>query len=371
MQLKYVWKKCLEQNKNVFTMKYYVNENIKETPRVFPKQGRASYLRYDANENSEGLPAKFVQEVLSEITPSFIAMYPEPSHFLKKYSEYLGVGIDNVYATNGSDHGIRVLLETFGEPGKDVITVSPTFEIYWVCCKLLGLNHKAIPYDNNLTISVESIIDNIDYNTRIVVLLNPNSPIGYLFTEDEVELVIKKAQTVGAVVIIDEAYHYFYDITFLNKAITYENVVLLRTFSKVMSIAGLRIGTIIGHPDLIHYVRNSRLAYELNSVGLLFAERLIDHPEIIKDLIQREREGKQYLISKLKEKKYWFMDCHGNYVLIKPQINAQIVAQRLASEKNILVHPYNNAIMKDLIRVTTGSIKLMEQFLNGFLDIDK
>ena len=351
-------------------MNFYVNPNIKDTYRVFPKQGRAEYHRYDANESAEGLPRDFVDEVLKELTPEYLAMYPEPERFIEKYANFIGVGYDNVYATNGSDHGIRVLLETFGEPGKEVVTVSPTFEIYWVCCSLLGLKHQPVSYNDDFTIPVTRILDAITTDTRVVVLLNPNSPIGNLFTEDEVQSVIIKAQSVGAVVILDEAYHYFYEKTFLHFAMENDNVLLLRTFSKLMSLAGCRIGMIVGSSELIHYVKNSRLAYELNTVGLLFAERLLEHREIIENLINQEKEGKSFLMDELHKLGYWCMDCHGNYVLVKPRHDAHDVTHRLAEEKKTLVHSYGNALMKDMLRITTGPKKSMEYFLKVFLEVD-
>lgn len=352
-------------------MKYFVNPNIKNTFRVFPKQGRIEFHRYDANENPEGLPKEFVDSVLSEITPEYLAMYPEPERFISKYAEFIGVGDKNVYATNGSDHGIRVLLETFGELGKEVVTVSPTFEIYWVCCSLLGLKHKPVTYDSDFTIPIDKILDAITNDTRVVVLLNPNSPIGNLYNEDEVNRVIVKAREVGAVVIIDEAYHYFYDKTFLPLVTANENVVLLRTFSKLMSIAGCRIGVMVGNEGLIHYVRNSRLAYELNTVGLLFAERILEHPDMIQDLIEQEKEGKEYFMGQLKKNGYWYMDCHGNYVLVKPKHDAHEVAKRMETEKKTLVHPYGNDLMKDMLRITVGSKAAMEFFVKVFFEVDK
>ncbi len=351
-------------------MNYYINPNIVGTPRVFPKQGRAEYHRYDANENPEGLPLDFVETVKTGITPEFLAMYPEPDRFVGKYAEYMGVAKENVYCTNGSDHGIRVLLEIFGEPGKEVVTVSPTFEVYWVCCSLLGLKHKPVQYNADYTIDIKCILDAMTDDTRVVVLLNPNSPIGNLYSDDEVQRVIDKARQIGAVVILDEAYHYFYDKTFLHFAQENDNVVLLRTFSKLMSIAGLRVGIIVGHKDLIHWVRNSRLAYEMNSIGLLFAERILECPEMIDELIKQEKDGKAYFIAELEKHGYWYMDCHGNYVLVKPKHDAHEVARRLAEEKKTLVHSYGNAMMKDLLRVTVGSVKAMDFFVKVFFEID-
>lgn len=352
-------------------MNYYINPSILNTQRIFPMQGRNKYYRYDANENSVGLPMDFVEMVKKEITPEFLAMYPEPDRFLQKYANYIGVDFENVYATNGSDHGIRVLLETFGEPGKEVVTVSPSFEIYWVCCSLLGLVHKPIVYNDDFTIQIEHIIDAITINTRIVVLLNPNSPIGNLYTENEVEKVVARANEVGAIVILDEAYHYFYPKTFLKFIMKYDNVIVLRTFSKLMSMAGCRLGVVIGHPNLIRYVKNSRLAYEVNSIALLFGEKILEHPEIIQKLIIEANEGKEFFINQLSKNNYWFMDCHGNYVLVRTKQDAHLVAQKLANEKRVLVHSYGNPLMKDLLRVTVGTKQAMDFFMKKLLEVDK
>ena len=135
-------------------MNYYVNEHIKNTERVFPGQGRYGYLRYDMNENPEGLPKDFVDSVLKEITPEFLTIYPEPDKFLNKYADFIGAKYENVLTTNGSDMAIRYLLETFGEKGKEVVTVSPSFEMYWVNCSILGLKHVPVEYKPDLTIDI-------------------------------------------------------------------------------------------------------------------------------------------------------------------------------------------------------------------------
>ena len=353
-------------------MSYYVDENIKNTERVFPNQGRYDYYRYDMNENPEGLPQEFVNAVLKEITPEFLSIYPEPDKFLNKYAEFLGnnVKYENLLTTNGSDMAIRYVLETFGEKGKDVVTVSPSFEMYWVNCNILGFHHVPVMYENDLTISIDKILDAITEDTRIVVLLNPNNPVGNVYTEEELEKVIQKTKQVGAVVIIDEAYHYFYDKTFLNYALNEANVILLRTFSKLMSLAACRLGVIISNPQIIHYIKNARLTFDANSIALLFAERLIENPNIIDDLIKTEKEGKAYTISKLEEKGYWTKDCMGNFIFVKPKNNAKMIADRLKKEKKILVHPYVNELLKDYLRVSVGSKKSMELFLNAFFEID-
>lgn len=350
-------------------MKYYIKESIKQTERVFPMPGRYGLHRYDMNENPEGLPKEFVNQVLKEITPEFLSTYPEPGVFLRKYASFVGVEDQNVLVSNGSDMAIRYLLETFGEPGKDVVTVSPSFEMYRINCSILGLNHIPVLYEKDLTIQIDKIIDAISEKTRIVVLLNPNNPVGNVYTEEDFGRILDRASTVGAVVIVDEAYHYFYDKTFIKYTLNYENVVVLRTFSKLMSIAALRLGVIIGSKELISHVRKSQLSFDTNAVALLFGERLLENPDIIERLIQNEKEGKTYLMDRLKEHGYDFKECKGNFILVKPNHKADFVAQRL-KEKNVLIHTFNNVLLKDYIRISIGSKTAMEIFFDAFLEVD-
>lgn len=351
-------------------MKPHVNQFVRETKRVFPSQGRYGKFRYDMNENPEGLPKEFVDSVLKEITPEFLAIYPEPDKFLKKYADFVGVKFGNLMCTNGSDMAIRYLLETFGEVGKEVVTVSPSFEMYWVNCNILGYKHVPVSYESDLTIKIEKIISAITEDTRIVVLLNPNNPVGNVYTDAEFDAVQKRAGEVGALVIVDEAYHYFYSKSFLDKTLKSPNVVVLRTFSKLMSLAAVRLGVIIGNPELVGYVRNARLTFDVNSVALLFAERLMDRPDVIDGLIKTQQEGKDWLLAELGRLGYWCRDCLGNFIFIKPQNDAHDVSKRL-EEMNVLVHPYGNPLLKDYIRVSTGSKAAMVRFLEAFKEADK
>lgn len=351
-------------------MKVHVNSFIANTVRVFPPQGRYEKLRYDMNENPEGLPKEFVDSVLKEITPEFLAIYPEPDRFLRKYADFIGVKFENLMCANGSDMAIRYLLETFGEVGKEVVTVSPSFEMYWVNCNILGYKHVPVAYEPDLSLKIEKVLAAINENTRVVVLLNPNNPVGNVYSAEEFNTVQKCAQEVGAVVIVDEAYHYFYSKTFLKEALVASNVVVLRTFSKLMSLAAVRLGVIIGNQELIAYVRNARLTFDANSIALLFAERLMDRPDIIDGLIKAQQEGKDWILSELHNLDYWCKDCMGNFILIKPRHDAHKVSMQLEM-MNVLVHPYGNALLKDYIRVSTGSKAAMSRFLSAFKEADK
>lgn len=357
-------------------MKLHVNEDIKNTVRVFPEQGRYGDYRYDMNENPEGLPQDFVDGVLKEITPEFLSIYPEPDKFVNKYVKYINkeygihAAYDNIMTANGSDMAIRYIMETFGEKGKDVVTVSPSFEMYWVNCCILGYHHVPVKYKKDLTIDIRDILNAITENTRVVVLLNPNNPVGNVYSEGEIAQVIHKAKDVGAIVLIDEAYHYFYDRTFIKYALSEPNVIVLRTFSKLMSLAACRLGVVISNAEIIHYIKNGRMTFDVNSIAFLFAERLLNHPDLIEKLISIEKEGKAYTMDELSKHGYWCRDCRGNFILVEPHHDAHLVSKRLA-DKRVLVHPYGNELLKKYIRVSIGSKKAMKIFLNAFFEADQ
>lgn len=243
--------------------------------------------------------------------------------------------------------------------------------MYAVNCSLLGLHHKPVAYNDDLTFNTQSLLDAIDDNTSVVVILNPNNPVGDAFTIEDMESIVQKARKHNALVIIDEAYHYFYDKTFLPLVKAYDNVILLRTFSKLFALAALRLGAIVGNEKLIHYLNNARLTFDVNSIALLFGERLLDDPAIINTLLETEKAGKAYLDGELTKRGYEHIVCKGNFVLIVPKTGAHAIEERLKCEHHILIHTFGGGVLERYIRVSVGSPSHMEKFCEAFFALDK
>lgn len=347
---------------------YYVNEYIKSTERIYPRQNREGYLRLDMNENPGGLPQEFLNVVFKEISPEFLATYPEPDKVRQLVAQELSVHLENIFLGNGSDACIRYIFEAFGRPGGNVLTVSPTFEMYAVYCKMFGLEHRKINYNSDLTMDANEIIAQIDSETSLVVLLNPNNPVGNVYTEQEVLDIITKAE--NAVIVIDEAYHYFYEQTFLQLVKKFSNVIILRTFSKLMSAAACRLGIAVADKELVSIMKNAQPTFEVNSIALKFAEHILNNKTLIKELIETEKTGHAYLIQELQKHEYEIMDGKGNYLFIKTNREAMEIANLLEQEK-ILVKTYKIELLKCYIRVSTGHKKYMQRFLEKFLVLDR
>lgn len=182
-------------------------------------------------------------------------------------------------------------------------------------------------------------------------------------------MIIEKAREVGAVVIVDEAYHYFYKHTFLPFIKEYDNVVVFRTFSKLFSLASVRLGMMIANEELIGYARKSMPSFEVNAVALKFGEHLMQHTELIDELMNKEAEGKAWLLEELSKRGYETKPSHGNFIFITPKKSAEEVSQALR-EKKILIKTFGNEFLKKYVRISTGSKKAMQYFLEAFLEAD-
>lgn len=348
----------------------YVNEYLKKIHRIKDHEDRTGFIRLDMNENPVGLPKEFVQEILSTISAEAIASYPRKDALMELIAQREGINAENITLTNGSDEGIKLMYETFTHTGANVVMVSPTFEMYRIYAEMFGVEVKAVPIQEGFVIDVQKIIDMIDENTDMVVLLNPNSPVGGAYTQAEVCCIIEKADEQNAVVCIDEAYYPFGVNTMVPLIHKYENVLVLRTFSKLFSMAGVRIGYIIGNKLPIYYIDNAEGSYNVNTIGILFAEAILKKPEVIQLLIETERKGREYLTAQLNQQNYEYYGEHGNYMLIRTKKAPKEVAAKLREEK-ILVKTYGNELLKDWLRVTTADVETMKTFWQAFVKAEE
>lgn len=347
----------------------YADENVKSVHRTGGPAGRRGMLRLDLNENPEGLPEEFFERVKGKITPELVASYPDPTDFIAAYSKRTGIPKECVLPSNGSDSAIRHIMQVFAKKGSEVVGVTPSFEMYRVNCGILGLKFVGIPYDSDYTMDVSNILVAINDDTSIVVLLNPNNPIGNVYSEEEVASVIEKAEAHGATVIIDEAYHYFHSGTFVDFIEKHDNVIVLRTFSKLCSIAGCRVGVALSSPENIRLLRNSMPSFDVNSVGLLFATEIMEDPDLIGFLVEAEASGKEFLKDSLRKRGYQTLEGAGNYIFIKTKKSPEALAEML-KKRGILVKTYSYEELKGFIRVTTGGRRAMSSFVEAFLELD-
>ena len=199
---------------------YYIDKNVEKLDRIFDQNSRKEYLRLDLNENPGGLPQDFIKKVLSCIDTRFVSEYPETLEFTQILAKYLNADISNICLVNGSAEGIRYIIQAFTESNGKILSVTPTYAMFEVYSKMYGRKFIPVSYTEDLQMPVENILERMDSSIQLLILVNPNNPMGNVYSEEDFVKILDKAKTLEITVLIDEAYHYFYDKTFIDCTLT-------------------------------------------------------------------------------------------------------------------------------------------------------
>ena len=351
---------------------YYKNKTIENLERIFDQNERKDYLRLDLNENPGGLPQDFIREVLKDVTPQFVAQYPETLHFTEVLAKFLGTDISQLCLVNGSAEGIRYVIQAFTSPDGRIVGVVPSYFMFQVYSEMYGRNFVKVPYNEDLTMDVDNIIREMTEDTQLLILLNPNNPMGNVYSEEEFARIIAVAKEKQITVLVDEAYHYFYPKTFINYALNDEHVFVTRTFSKLFSVAGCRLGYVAGWPEGVKMVQKLCTPHNTNAFAMKFAEEIITHPEVLQSLIDNFNEGRKYLVETLDANGYAHKGEAGNFIFIKTKTDAGKIVARMKAEKKILIKSYPNVgEFGTCLRVSIGEKKYMEHFCEALFGLDK
>ena len=351
---------------------YYLDPKVEKLYRIFDQNERKDYLRLDLNENPGGLPEEFVSKVLEGVTPQLDAQYPETLHFTEVLAGYLGTDIGHLCLVNGSAEGIRYIIQAFTSPGGRIVGVVPSYFMFQVYSEMYGRNYVKVPYNEDLSMDVNHIISAMTDDTQLLILLNPNNPMGNVYSDEEFERIFRTAQEKQINILIDEAYHYFYPKTFIRYALEKEHVFVTRTFSKLFSMAGCRLGYVAGWPEGVKMVQKMCTPHNTNAFALRFAEAVLRTPGMPELLINLFSQGRQYLIDWLDANGYPHKGEAGNFIFIKPKTDAQRIVDRMKEEKKILIKTYPDVgEFGNCLRVSIGEKKYMEQFTAALTEIDQ
>lgn len=351
---------------------YYLDPKVENLYRIFDQNERKDFLRLDLNENPGGLPEEFISNVLSDVTPQFVAQYPETLHFTEVLADYLETDISHLCLVNGSAEGIRYIIQTYTSEGGRIVGVVPSYFMFQVYSEMYGREFIGVPYNEDLSMDVQNIIDALTDDTQLLILLNPNNPMGNVYSDDEFERILKAAKEKKINILIDEAYHYFYPKTFIKYALEGEHVFVTRTFSKLFSMAGCRLGYVAGWSDGIKMVQKMCTPHNTNAFAMKFAEAVLTTPGMLDSLIQNFKTGREYLINWLDANGCPHKGEAGNFIFIKPKTDTQIIVDRMKTEKKILIKTYPNVgEFGNCLRVSIGEQKYMEQFTTALKELDQ
>jgi len=238
-------------------------------PGEQPGPGRR-VVKLNTNENPYP-PSARVLEALAGAVNDRLRLYPDPeAHGLRtRAAAVYGVPADHVLAGNGSDECLALLVRALVDPGDRVAYPVPTYSLYDTLVAVQGGTAVRLPWPSDFALPAGLV----DARARLTFLCNPNSPSGTLVPTAQVE---DLARRIEGVLVVDEAYVDFARESAMSLVGRYPNVVVLRTFSKSFSLAGLRVGLAFGHPDLLAGLRTVKDSYNLDRLALVAAEAALD-----------------------------------------------------------------------------------------------
>jgi len=251
----------------------------------------------------------------------------------------------------GSDELIDLILRLFLKPGDEVINCPPTFGMYPLSTDVCGGRVVDVPRTEDFTLDVDGIKRALTGRTRVIFVASPNNPTGGIVTEKEVRELVDT----GKIVVVDEAYFEFSNVTMANLVPAYPNLIVLRTFSKWAGLAGLRIGYGFFPVDIANYLMKIKQPYNTNAAaqaGVLASLADIEYlrANVARILMERER-----LFRKLKELD-WLKPypSSGNFILCSlPKGKAKEIWQQLR-KKGIFVRYFDTPLLKDCLRISVG-----------------
>lgn len=312
-------------------------------------------VKLDANESPYGF--KGFNNIVKNIETN---RYPDPEAKKLKniIAKEFSVKPENILQGNGSDELIYYLITTFGGP---VLFPEPTFSMYGIIAKSLGEKTIPIALNESFDLDIEQILSCIKKEKpKLVFLSSPNNPTGNCFSSEKILKIIEKTAQ-KSLVIVDEAYQPFSSkkgfIPLLND---YENLVIMRTLSKI-GMAALRTGFLIAHVEIIEQINKVRLPFNLNSFSQAIACEILRKKELLNKYIKSIcNERDRLFIEMLKIKEIKPYPSEANFILFKV-VNPEMIYQALL--KNGVLVKNMNSIIKGCLRVTVGTLKENNIFL--------
>ena len=326
----------------------------------------AARRKLNQNESPQDLPADLKRAVLERAASAPWQRYPEfvPVRLVERLAAHYGWVPDGIVVGNGSNELIQATLSVVLAPGEAVVAPSPTFSLYRLLTGVLGGRYVPVPLTSGFEFDLDRIVEAaVRERARVVVLNSPNNPTGSALPDGAVERIVSET---GALVLCDEAYQDFGGPSAIPLLRRTSRVVVLRTFSKAMGMAGLRFGLALAHPDVARELAKGKLPYNVNLVTLAAAEVALDHAVELAARTRAVVETRDRFLPRLTRiPGMEVVPTSANFVLIRCRARpAGEVFRRLYDEHGILVRDVSNSgELAGCLRISIGTEDDMEAVL--------
>jgi histidinol-phosphate aminotransferase len=310
-------------------------------------------IRLDANESFINPGEDLREEILSAVSSVKFNRYPDPkaTALCEAFARYYGIGPETVVAGNGSDELISIIMSSFLMPGDKVMTYSPDFSMYQFYGRLYDKINIVIDKKRDLIITAADILESIkESEPAAIILSNPCSPTSLVMSREDILKIVENTDTL---VIIDEAYMDFSDQSIMKIVEKYDNLILLKTCSKALGLAAIRLGFAITSKKIARSLHAVRSPYNVNSITQVIGKVIFSHPDYIKKSIGEIKTSRDQLYFGLVQLEpndsiRRIIKPETNFVFMELD-NAEYVYNEL-KKQSIIVRQFG-----DFLRVTAGT----------------
>jgi len=314
-----------------------------------------SIIKLASNENPLGPSPKAVAAMRAALDQ--LHLYPDGNAFYLKrqLAQKLGVTPENLVLGNGSNEIIEFVSHAFMRPGAEVIVSEYCFAIYPIMARMFGADLVTVPA-RNLGHDLPAMLRAVTPRTRVMFVANPNNPTGTLASAEEINRLVRGVPD-SVLLVLDEAYVEFLDqpadLLALVRSGQKPNLLLMRTFSKIYGLAGLRLGYGIGHPELIAALEKIRQPFNINALIQAGALAALDDEEHLARTRQNNSEGLRYFAAELAKLKLEYVPSAANFLMIRVG-DGQKIFDRM-QKAGVITRPMAGYKLPEWIRITIGT----------------
>ena len=334
---------------------------------------RRATVKINQNENPWDAPARIKQESLRRLSDRLWSRYPDflPLSLHEKLAQFAGWTADGIIAGNGSNELIQALLMVTVEEGKRVLISEPTFALYKQISTVLGGEVLSVPLDQELKFDGPALLEAVqNLKPDVTILCSPNNPTGCQLSDLDLVALL---ETSAGLVVVDEAYFEFSGHTVAPLLRQHRNLVLFRTFSKAMALAGLRVGYLMTAPELAKEVRKAVLPYNLNLISQTVAEVVLEmYDTELKPLVEQIVEERDRLYEGIKKiPGLQPVKSHANFMIVRSTLSPGFVFDELF-KRDILIRDVSQyPMLRDFFRVSVGTPAENDLLLSALEEITK
>jgi len=355
-------------NPNILALDPYIPG--KPVEEIQARYGLEKVVKLASNENPFPPPAPVQEAIRAEM--DHINWYPDSdSHYLREdLARVNGISKENIILGSGSVEIIRMIVRGFLQPGETVLTSRKTFIMFRIAAIEQGGRGALVEAEmgDDHVISLHHMKAALDDTTRIIFIANPNNPTGTLLPRTALLEFIDFVSD-DVLIVLDNAYHEYVDpsesyLDGIELAVTRKNILVLRTFSKIYSLAGLRIGYGIGHAETIATLNRIKAPFNITRIAQKAAMAALKCEDFKNHSVEVNRTNRRLLLNRLKALDLKVVPSHTNFLLFYPGTDIQALNEALLRQ-GIIVRPLAAFGIPDGMRVTVGTEEDIDDFMQA------